>query len=62
MAQIHFLRRWQVEAATGLSRSTIYKWMEEGRFPRPVTLGPRVVRWREGDIDAWMASRNADGA
>ena len=51
------LRRPDVEAVTGLSRSTIYKWMDEGSFPKPVKLGPRAVGWREEQIEAWIADR-----
>ncbi|MBB0023273.1 MULTISPECIES: AlpA family transcriptional regulator [Ralstonia] len=50
------LRRKQVEAATGLSRSTIYQRIKEKTFPAPVALGPRAVGWRAGDIDAWLAN------
>ncbi|KDB01888.1 DNA-binding protein [Defluviimonas sp. 20V17] len=51
------LRRPAVEARTGLSRSTIYEWMKRGEFPHPVTLGARIVAWRESDIAAWLESR-----
>jgi prophage regulatory protein len=30
--------------------------MREGRFPKPVRIGPRAVGWRESDIQAWMDS------
>ena len=54
------LRRPDVEAVTGLSRSTIYKWMDEGSFPKPVKLGPRAVGWREEQIEAWIADRTGE--
>ncbi|NPT60488.1 helix-turn-helix transcriptional regulator [Paraburkholderia elongata] len=50
------LRRKQVEAATGLSRSTIYQRISAKTFPPAVQLGPRAVGWRRGDIDAWLAN------
>lgn len=49
------LRRKQVEAATGLSRSTIYQRVKDKTFPAPIALGPRAVGWRAGDIDTWLA-------
>jgi prophage regulatory protein len=52
------LRRPEIEARTGLSRSTIYAWMASGEFPKPVALGARLVGWRETDIQEWMAARN----
>ncbi|MGR3804909.1 MAG: helix-turn-helix transcriptional regulator [Marinibacterium profundimaris] len=56
------LRRPEVEARTGLSRSTLYDWMKRGEFPQPVKLGARLVAWRESDIAAWMDSRNPRAA
>ncbi|MFC5428473.1 helix-turn-helix transcriptional regulator [Paraburkholderia denitrificans] len=49
------LRRRQVEAATGLSRSTIYSRIKAKTFPPAVHLGLRSVGWRAGDIDAFLA-------
>lgn len=52
------LRRKQVEARTGLSRSTIYARIAEGSFPRPIDLGGgRAVGWIESEINAWVQSR-----
>jgi prophage regulatory protein len=51
------LRRKQVQARTGLSRSTIYQRIAEGSFPKPVSLGPRAVGWLESEIEAGLASR-----
>jgi prophage regulatory protein len=54
---LSILRRKQVEARTGLSRSTIYLRIQEGTFPRPISLGERAVGWLENEIEAWLASR-----
>ena len=51
------LRRRQVEEITGMGRSSIYRLMQEGEFPRPVRIGPAAVRWKASDITAWMESR-----
>lgn len=48
-----FLRRPEVEARTGLSRSTIYQYIKEGTFPAPVPLGAKAVGWLESDIESW---------
>ncbi|MGE5539628.1 MAG: helix-turn-helix transcriptional regulator [Gemmatimonas sp.] len=50
-------RRKQVEAHTGLSRSTIYAWVRDGLFPAPISLGPKAVGWLESELDAWLAER-----
>ena len=55
--QVRFLRLPEVLARTGLSRSTIYVRLEQGRFPRPVSLGARAVGWIESEVDEWMRAR-----
>ena len=60
--QIHnvltILRRKQVQARTGLSRSTIYARIAAGTFPRPIDLGGgRAVGWLEAEINAWLQER-----
>lgn len=53
------LRRPEVEAITGLARSTIYDRVRNGRFPSPVILGARSVGWRQSDVEAWIATLSA---
>ena len=55
--QLSILRRKQVQARTGLSRSTIYLYIKEGLFPKSVALGPRAVGWIESDVSEWIAKR-----
>lgn len=52
-----YLRRKAVEEMTSLSRSSIYKLMMEGDFPRPVKLTGKSVAWPESAIAEWLASR-----
>ena len=54
---LSILRRKQVEARTGLARSTIYLHIKAGSFPRSIALGPRAVGWLESDVNNWIASR-----
>ncbi|WP_404379942.1 helix-turn-helix transcriptional regulator [Caenispirillum salinarum] len=53
------LRRPEVEARTGLKRSSIYRLMAEGKFPKAVRLSERAVGWPEDRINAWLAEREA---
>ena len=55
--QESFLRRKNVEAMTGLSRSHIYRLMEEGKFPSQYQLSLQAVGWKLSEIEEWMASR-----
>jgi prophage regulatory protein len=49
------LRLKQVQEETGLSRSSIYRGVQAGTFPSPISLGLRAVGWRRGCIDVWLA-------
>jgi prophage regulatory protein len=53
------LRRPEVEARTGLSRSSIYERMADGSFPRQVPLSPGSVAWLEEEVEAWIGARLA---
>ena len=44
---------------TGLSRSTIYRKMREGTFPRQVEISEHCRGWRESAINRWMADPTA---
>jgi prophage regulatory protein len=52
-----FLRRKDVQIRTGLARSTIYLYIQQGAFPKPVSLGPRAVAWLESEVSAWITER-----
>jgi prophage regulatory protein len=51
------LHRRQVEARTGLGRSSIYALIADGQFPAPIRLSTNTVGWLEHEIDAWIAER-----
>jgi prophage regulatory protein len=53
------LRRKEVEARTGLSRSTIYNRIQRGTFPGQISLGDRAVGWVEAEIEEFLAKRIA---
>ena len=57
MEDERYLRRAEVEALTGLSRASIYRMMEEGRFVRPYRVGKQAVRWRYSEIREWLNVR-----
>lgn len=51
------IRLPEVQHRVGLGRSTIYRWMSEGKFPKPVQLGSHSVAWQEPDIEEWVRNR-----
>jgi prophage regulatory protein len=51
------IRLPEVRRRVGLGRSTIYRWMAEGKFPKPVQLGGYSVAWAEDEIESWISIR-----
>jgi len=39
---------------TGLSRSTLYRKIERGHFPRQVKISERCAGWRESAVREWL--------
>lgn len=47
----------EVRARTGLSRSSIYAFIDKGTFPAQVKLGERSVAWVDSEIEGWVESK-----
>ncbi|HDZ5447650.1 AlpA family transcriptional regulator [Pseudomonas aeruginosa] len=56
---MRIIRLKEVVSSTGLARSTIYKLMGSGEFPRPVPIVGRSVGWIESEIHEWIKGRIA---
>ncbi|MCX2687671.1 AlpA family transcriptional regulator [Pseudomonas sp. DCB_AW] len=54
---MRIIRLKEVIDSTGLARSTIYKYIGEGSFPKPVPLGDRCVGWVESEVHDWILAR-----
>lgn len=48
------LRIKTVLERTGLSRSTLYRKIDDGQFPRQIPISTRCVAWRESAVNAWL--------
>jgi len=48
------IRIKEVMSRTGLARSTVYKYISENNFPKPIKLGSRAVAWVESEIEGWI--------
>ncbi len=52
------LRIQQVLEIVGVSRASIYTWMNHGEFPHGIKLGRKAVGWRATDIYDWLNDRS----
>ena len=51
------LRLPEVKARVGLSRTSLYKRIACGEFPKQIRLGARAVGWLAEDINDWIADQ-----
>lgn len=51
------VRRTQVPAIVGLSKSTIDRLRKAGDFPAPILLGQQALGFLRSEIEAWLATR-----
>jgi|TARA_B110000444_G_C18242438_1_gene323693 prophage regulatory protein len=51
------LKAKQVAEYVNVSKSQIYKLVQQGRLPKPIKLGERGSAWLVSEIDAWLQSR-----
>ncbi|MCX2979751.1 AlpA family transcriptional regulator [Halieaceae bacterium IMCC14734] len=53
--------RWpEVAKIVPISRSHAHALAAQGKFPKPIKLGPRASGWLESEINEWLAQRIAD--
>lgn len=51
-----FIKLPKVLELTQIGRTTLWRLVKNGRFPKPVHIGPNSVAWREDDYEAWAAN------
>jgi prophage regulatory protein len=54
---LRFLPVKEVVRRTSLSRATVYRLVQAGTFPHPVTLTGARTAWVETEVTAWMQAR-----
>jgi predicted DNA-binding transcriptional regulator AlpA len=41
-----------------VGKTTLWQWVRDGKFPRPVKLSTRVTAWKAEDVQAFLAAPN----
>ena len=57
MGTVDVMRMPELTSRTGLARSTVYKLIQSGDFPKPVKLTRRAVGWLQEDVEKFIAQR-----
>lgn len=56
-----YLSDKQVSTRYGVTRTTPWRWVKCGKYPKPVRLSPGCTRWRLADIERWEAEQGQEG-
>ena len=52
------------KSKTGLlpvSSTTVWRWVREGKFPKPFKLGESVTVWDAAEVERFVAERSTKG-
>ena len=55
--EIQFYRLAQLKQRLSVSRSSIWAWVKEGSFPKPIKLGRNCTAWQAQDINDWVEEK-----
>jgi prophage regulatory protein len=61
MTTERILAKKEVMHLTGLSKSTIYLYIQHGIFPASIKIGLRRVGWVESEINDWLKNTIKQG-
>ena len=67
MQQVQLLTVNELASALGIHQRTCWRLAAkaeagEGRFPPPLRIGPKTVRWRLADVEAYLAHMAGESA
>lgn len=58
---VSFLRLPQILAFVPVGKSTWWRWVAEGKAPKPLKLGPKTTVWKSEDIAAFLEQLRKEG-
>ncbi len=56
-----FVRIKQITAVIPVSRTSIWRWIKAGKFPKPIKLGENTTVFRVEDVRAWIDQQGKEG-
>jgi len=55
------IRFRELKKIIGASRSTIFRWERDGKFPKHFNLGNNSVAWLASEVEQWIRDRATTG-
>lgn len=57
MSALKLLRPNEVASLLQVHRTTLWRWIQKGTFPKPIKIGSHAVAFRQSEVEDWLASR-----
>ncbi len=51
----------KIHQITGKSRTSVWRWIQNGDFPPSYQIGRNSVAWKKSDVDAWIEAKTTKG-
>jgi prophage regulatory protein len=55
--QSSLIRYKALKQLIGVSRSTIFRWERDSKFPHHFNLGGNTIAWRLSEVEEWIAEK-----
>jgi len=55
------MKRAEFTAAARISTPTAERWAAQGIGPQPIRIGPRLLRYRRDEVEAWLRGQSVVG-
>ena len=53
-----YYRVSELSELLSIGKSTLWKWVKDGKFPQPIRLSARMTLWSAADIHKWLENHN----
>jgi len=62
MSNSTFVRCSDIACELGVTEETIYRWVRDGKFPKPLRLGLRKYVWLRKSVEVYFDERQLEAA
>ena len=52
-----YLKIYEVVEMLSVGKSTMWAWVKESKFPKPIKLSEYVTVWKLSDIEEWIQQK-----
>lgn len=59
-SKIDLLSPREVQERLSIPQSTLYRWIAQGDFPKPIKIGPRRTAFKLSDIQEWLEKQERE--